>query len=173
MGDKFIPTRNSFILTCTNVWLKVDDWTEWQSVSKTSNRLDLTVSSIEINRYLVIYFHYAAREGDVSTMKELLEEGAPVDCADEFDRTALFRAALCNRTDVIRLLLQNGANINKQDYRGDTPVHRAAFMNSTEAIAVLMEHGASINIKNDDGEKPIDYARRWKYEAALRMLEQL
>ena len=173
MGDKLIPTRNSFILTYTNVWIEVDGWTEWQSVSQTSNCFDWTVSSIEINRHLVNRFHYAAIEGDVSTVNQLLEEGVPVDCVDGFDRTALFRAAQNNSTDVIRLLLQNGANANKRNLDGYTPLHEAAYENSTEAIAVLVEHGASINIKNNDGEKPIDEARWRENEAAVRMLEQL
>ena len=173
MGDKLIPTRNSFILTYTNVWIEVDGWTEWQNVSQTSNCFDSTVSSIEIDRDLVIRFHVAALDGDVSTVNELLEEGVPVDCVDEFDQTALLYAAANNRTDVIRLLLQNGANANKQNRFGNTPVHFAALRNSTEAIAVLVEHGASINIKNNKGDKPIDRARLRNNEAAVRMLEQL
>ena len=175
MRDKFIPTRDSFILTSTNFWIEVDDWTEWQSVSQTSNCFDSTVSSIEIDSDLVNRFHFAARDGDVSTVNELLEEGVPVDCVDEHDRTALFGAAQWNRTDVIWLLLQNGANANKRNRFGTTPLHHAAaaWWNSTEAIAVLVEYGASINIENIDGEKPIDWARRRNKEAAVRMLEQL
>ena len=173
MTEKFIPTRNSFILTCTNVWIEVDGRTEWQSVSQTSNCFNSTVSSIEIDSDFVRRFHVAAREGDVSTVNELLEEGVPVDCVDENDRTALFWAARYNRTDVIGLLLQNGANANKRDRFGTTPLHYAARSNSTEAIAVLVKHGASINIKNDYGKKPIDWARLRNNVAAVRMLEQL
>ena len=173
MTGKFISTQNSFILTCTNVWTKVADWTEWQSVWQTSNCFDLTVSSIEIDDDLVVRFHIAAWEGDVSLVESMLQEGVPVDCVDRLDRTALIHAAYFNRTDVIRLLLQKGADVNKRDSDGDTPVHWAAMENSTEAIAMLIEHGASINITNDEGNKPIDVARRFEKEAAVRMLEQL
>ena len=151
MTQKFIFTRNSFIFTCTNVWIEVGDWTEWQSVLQTSNCFNSTVSPIEIDSDLVNRFHGAAYKGDVSTVNELLEEGVPVDCVDVDDHTALFDAAFHNRTDVIRLLLQNGANINKQNRWGDTPVHYAAWGNSAEAIAVLVEYGASISIENDHG----------------------
>ena len=173
MVDKFIPTRNNFILTCTNVWTKVADWTEWQSVWQTSNCFDLTVSSIEIDYGLVRHFHVAAEEGDVSLVESMLQEGVPVDCVDRDDQTALFWAAGHKRTDVIRLLLQKGADVNKRNRFGNTPVHYAAWNNSTEAIAMLIEHGASINITNDGGDKPIDYARQYGREAAVRMLEQL
>ena len=173
MADKFIPTRNNFILSCTNVWTKVADWTEWQSVWQTSNCFDLTVSSIEIDYDLVERFLAAARKGDVSLVESMLQEGVPVDCVDRYDQTALFHAALFNRTDVIRLLLQKGADVNKRDRIGETPVHWAAMNNSTEAIAMLIEHGASINITNDKGDKPIDLARQYGSEAAVRILEQL
>ena len=105
----------------------------------------------------------------------MLQEGVPVDCVDRDDQTALFFAALYNRTDVIQLLLQKGANVNKRnsDRFGDTPLHYAAMGNSTEAIAMLIEHGASINITNKRGDKPIDRARRYEREAAVCMLEQL
>ena len=173
MADKFISTRNSFILTSTNVWKKVADSTEWQNVWQTSNCFDLTVSSIEIDYDLIVRFHIAAEEGDVSLVESMLQEGVPVDCVNRFDQTALLWAVIYKRTDVIRLLLQIGADVNKRDSDGDTPVHYAAMMNSTEAIAMLIEHGASINITNDKGEKPIDLARRLGSEAAVRMLEQL
>ena len=158
MADRFIPTRNSFILTSTNVWTKVADWTEWQNVWQTSNCFDLTVSSIEIDDDLIYRFHDAARKGDVSLVESMLQEGVPVDCVDRFDQTALFHAALFNRTDVIRLLLQKGADVNKRDWNGETPVHYAAITNSTEAIAMLIKHGASISITNYEGDTPVHFA---------------
>ena len=174
MADKFISTRNSFILTSTNVWKKVADSTEWQNVWQTSNCFDLTVSSIEIDYDLVERFLAAARKGDVSLVESMLQEGVPVDCVNRLDQTALIGAAALNRTDVIRLLLQKGANVNKQDRFGDTPIHYAAMKNKTEAIAMLIDQGASINITNNyGGDKPIDEARRFGSEAAVRMLEQL
>ena len=103
----------------------------------------------------------------------MLKEGVPVHCIDVFGRTALFYAVRYNNTDVIRLLLQNGADVNKRDRWRDTLIHDAAVRNNTEAIAMLIKHEASINITNNKGEKPIDTARRWKSEAAVRMLEQI
>ena len=90
MADRFIPTRNSFILTSINVWTKVTNWTEWQSVWQTSNCFDVTVSSIEIDNDVVDRFHDAAYEGDVSLVESMLQEGVPVDCVDRRDQTALF-----------------------------------------------------------------------------------
>ena len=144
--SNFLPTCNSFILTCTNVWTNVVNWTEWQSVLQTSNCFDLNVSSIEINKGLFRRFRYAAQRDDVSRIKEMLEARMPVDSVDGRNQTTLMHAASHNRTDIIRLLLQKGPYLNKR--------------NRCEAIAVLMEHGASINTTNNRGEKPIDLARK-------------
>ena len=54
---------------------------------QTSNSFYLTVSSIEIDDDLVIYFTGAAIDGDVMKIKELLQAGVPVDCVNEFDQT--------------------------------------------------------------------------------------
>ena len=140
---------------------------------QTSNSFYLTVSSIEIDDDLVIYFTGAAIDGDVMKIKELLQAGVPVDCVNEFDQTPLMIAADLNGTEVNRLLLQKVADVNKRDRLSETLTHYAARWNSPEAIAVLMVHGTSINIKNDRGDKPIDLARPWNSEGAGRMLEQL
>ena len=137
-----------------------------------SNCFDLTVSSIEIDGNLNCRFYNAAGKGDVSTIEEVLRAGVPVDYIDEIDRTVLMIAAQNSRTEVIPMLLQNGANVNKQNSVGNTAMHWAAYGNKPEAIALLVEHGASVNIRNNKGEKPIDLARRRKYKAAFRMLEQ-
>ena len=139
----------------------------------TSNCFDLTVSSIEIDRDLVIRVHNVAIFGDISLVERLLQEGVPVDSVDGYDQTALMIAARHNKTDVIRSLLQKGTDINKRNRYCNTPVHWATSGNSTEAIAILIEHGALTNITNDKGDKPIYTARRYERDAAVRMLEQL
>ena len=151
MADKYILTRNNFVFTCTNVWTKVADWTEWKSVWQTSNCFDLTVSFIEIDRDLIYCFHDAACAGDVILVEGLFQEGVPVDFVDELDWTVLMTTAGDNRTDVIRLLLQKGADVNKRNRSGYTPVHYAAGWNLTEAIAMLIDHGVIINILDNGG----------------------
>ena len=88
-----------------------------------SKCFNLTVFSIET----VLRFHNAAREGDVSLVERLLQEGVPVDCVDEDDTAGLSLAAQYNRTDVIRLLLQKGADVNKRNRIGGTLAHWAAY----------------------------------------------
>ena len=115
-----------------------------------SNCFDLTVSSIEIDRILVDRFHIAASDGGVSLVESLLQAGVPVDYVDhKLDLTALFPAALLNKTDVIRFLLQKGADVNKRDRYGNTPVHWAACRNSIEAIAMFIDHAWSVDQRHE------------------------
>ena len=50
--------------------------------------------------------------GNVSKVVDMVEAGMPVDIVDEYDWTALRRAAFNKRTDVVRYLLEKEANVN-------------------------------------------------------------
>ena len=99
--------------------------------------------------------------------------GMPVDIDDGYGWTALGRAAIHNRTDVVRYLLNNGANVNKQDILGKAALHWVSVMNYTDVMRILLQHGARKDIKDDDGRTPIDVARWFNSkEAVLVQLEQ-
>ena len=48
----------------------------------------------------------ASRDGDIETVRRLLEEGADVDYADRSSKTALIYASECGHTDIVVLLVQ-------------------------------------------------------------------
>ena len=58
-------------------------------------------------------FIFAAGKGDVNAVADMLHEGVPVDCCEEYDVTALYWAANNNRIDVVNVLLESGANVNR------------------------------------------------------------
>ena len=118
-------------------------------------------------------FADAARDGEVSKVKEMLDAGMKVNSEDNLGITALRWAAWKNRTDVTQLLLSRGADVNKlSGVNHQTALHSAALNNSTDVIKVLLNHGASTNIKNRRGLTPIDQARGKNNEAAVRLLER-
>ena len=143
-------------------------------VSQTSNCfIVLSISLLEITGELIKRFLYAAVDGDVSKLKEMLDVGVPVDGEIELGTAALQCAAMCNRTDLAQLLLSRGADVNKRSaYGHSTALHVAAFANSTDVFEVLLKHGASTNIKDCYGKTPIDEARRANNKAAVRLLER-
>lgn len=103
----------------------------------------------------------------------MLNARMPVDSVDEFGFTALMRAAIYNRTDVIRVLLQRGADVNRRSViDGSTAIHRAALNNSTDVIRILMQHGATAKVQDNHGRTPVGLARIWNYEEAVRIMKQ-
>ena len=134
----FISTQNDFAVTCISLWTKLCSWLEWvvKWVSQTSNYFIVTsISLLEIDKELIFRFTLAARDGDVSLLNELLDDGVPVDSVDIFDDTALKGVARINKTDVIQVLLERGADLDKQTgvYRR-TALHQAAEYNSTTSL---------------------------------------
>ena len=114
----------------------------------------------------------AACDGDVSKVVEMVEAGMPVDITDGVGWTALIRAAMNNRTDVVRCLLDKGADVNKQHPEAMAMLHFANIMNRTDAMRMLLEHRARKDIKDEHGATPIDNARWRNNKEAVDLLEQ-
>lgn len=91
----------------------------------------------------------AARRGDVSAVRALLDEGVPVDTTFRYGTTALFYACDHGHVEVARLLLERKANPNVRDtYYNGTPLGRASSPAQTrkpghvEIVRLLLAHGA-------------------------------
>ncbi|KAJ6014428.1 ankyrin repeat-containing domain protein [Penicillium herquei] len=102
----------------------------------------------------------AARYGHYSSAKLLLEYGANPDTQDNFDRSALYNAAVHNDGKLTRLLLSHHANANLQDTNGSTALIVAATMGNRAAVEPLIEFGADPNIKDNEGDFPLIQAVR-------------
>ena len=104
------------------------------------------------NRHGITVLMMAAANGDIKTVKLLLEWGARVNEHDDGD-TALI-AAVKHRCPLplIRLLLRHGARVNVKDYLGRTALdwaqenddggHWGLERVDKAAIALLKQHGA-------------------------------
>lgn len=100
---------------------------------------DLEVSETNIKAYLI-----AARSGDVSKCKEMLDLGVPVDVESDRDfdhqmsRGTALHAALTNgHLNVAELLVDHGANVHKTDWRGANVGIEAAKSQTEEAFQAL------------------------------------
>ncbi len=91
--------------------------------------------------------HDAAKSGDAAMIEQLLDHGADVDVAAEFDRTALHLAALKGHPEVISALLAAGAEVDPLDGEGVTPLGLAMASCGLETAKTLIEHGANVNIR--------------------------
>jgi ankyrin repeat protein len=123
---------------------------------------------------------YAARDGQVSPARQLIDAGADVELPDANGIRPLLMAVLNNNLDVARLLLAKGANVDADDFWGRSPLwsaveYRNLDMNNNdqdsptdngvdrapilEFIKVLLDAGANVNVRT----RELPPSRRWLY----------
>lgn len=104
----------------------------------------------------------AATNGDLSTVKILIENGCPVDVMvipeESFltAMTALGWAANRAHMDMLTYLIARGANPNAKTNRGDTILMMAE---TPEIVQLLLDAGADPNLKNESNMDAIAYYR--------------
>jgi ankyrin repeat protein len=137
----------------------------------------------------------AARTGDVSTLKVLLEAGAKPNAADPaMGETALMWAAAENHGEAITVLAAAGAQVNARSARmaypkdkfGDgksarftvlprgawTPLMYAVRQNASDAVRALVAAGADLNAVDPDGTTPLTLAViNAHYDLAAHLLD--
>jgi ankyrin repeat protein len=96
--------------------------------------------------------HYAAREGCVPCLRELVAAGADIDRGDGFATPPLVLALMNLRFDAARELIALGADVNLWDFHGQTPLYAAIDMNT-------LPTGARADVRPTDTSTALDIAR--------------
>lgn len=93
--------------------------------------------------------HFAAQDGDLTKVKELLAVGFPLNRFDEIGHTPLHYAVMEDHLDVARHLLEAGAdpNANCEQTIGNTPLADGIATCSFEMAELLVRHGADPTIR--------------------------
>ena len=94
---------------------------------------------------------WAAQNGDLALIQQLLDEDVDIDSTSETGATALFDAIRCGQIEAVKLLLERGADVNAEDEDNDTALTNAAYYGHLDIIEVLMKHGAELEDANDTG----------------------
>ncbi|HEX4955537.1 MAG TPA: ankyrin repeat domain-containing protein [Thermoanaerobaculia bacterium] len=85
----------------------------------------------------------AASKGETAQVRALLDQGVPVDAADEYGATALSRAADKGHAEIVKLLLERGAKPDVADtFYESTPITWAAYNGHAEVVKLLIAAGA-------------------------------
>ncbi|KAK0710818.1 ankyrin repeat-containing domain protein, partial [Lasiosphaeris hirsuta] len=102
--------------------------------------------------------HQAAQNGNLETVKVLIDAGAkatPEDDSFDTDTPSPFwLACAAGKLDIVELLLkpEHKANVNFAVGRsGKTALHAAAYGGRTEIARLLLEKGCNIDAKEEDG----------------------
>lgn len=100
-------------------------------------------AEVAVDAAQVTALHDAARDGDLETVRTLLDAGVPVDAGNHYQVTALMYAAGWGHADVVRELLGRGADQGHVDnlYQADAMTW-ASSRGHVDAVGVLVEAGA-------------------------------
>lgn len=103
----------------------------------------------------------AACRGDDSLVRELLDNGAPVDTAwssCRSDKNSLHEAVERGHLDVVRTLLERGINLEAQTETGKTALYIAIEDHNEAIVEALIEGGAHIESTASDGYTALQLA---------------
>lgn len=103
--------------------------------------------------------HLAASNGELQTVKDLINKGANLNNRDRNSYTPLHYALYGEHTEIAKTLIDQITNFNIQDKSGDTPLHASLYKKNTEIASILIEkEGINLDIKNLKGCTPLYYA---------------
>ncbi|KAL4234064.1 hypothetical protein ACF0H5_005718 [Mactra antiquata] len=120
----------------------------------------LLLVSIQRNDFGETPLHRACIKGDLRKVKELIQEGHPVNVQDHSGWIPLHEAANNNWYDVTEYLLQHGADINHRGGEkcgGMTPLIDAANVGWLDIVELLLKYGAKAWAKDDHQMTALDY----------------
>lgn len=86
----------------------------------------------------------AVSEGNLQTVRRILNAGAPVEDKDAAGFTPLHLAVQYGHEQIAHLLLSHGADTSATTPSGDCPLVFAIAANDTKMARILLDHGASI-----------------------------
>lgn len=117
----------------------------------------------------------AAKQGDVDTVRLLLDAGTLVDAVDENDSgcTALHHAALYGHTALIHMLCKRSADVDCQDRRGRTALHCAVQAGQLDCAETLMLWGASVWIEDGSRRNVMVAARESGHRDMVEMIDEM
>jgi len=120
----------------------------------------------ELNRQL----REAATVDDVDTVRRLLGEGADVNGANEYGKTALMRAVESGASKSAYVLLSKGASVNARTSAGCTALTYAAENGHADLSAMLVELGANVHDRTRSGWDAMMMAARLGYDVIVAQL---
>lgn len=121
------------------------------------------------------YLNCAAQAGNEDLVKQLLQEGCPINAFDELGKTPLHYASRSEHIAVIKLLLEAGADINAHDEStiGDTPLGAIAGNCNFEVAKLLIDADANPTIPGWMQLTALHHAKKRKKPEGQRVYQLL
>ncbi|XP_043484437.1 ankyrin repeat, PH and SEC7 domain containing protein secG-like [Leptopilina heterotoma] len=120
----------------------------------------------------------AINEGNVETVKELLQKGININDQNGNGETILYHAVNAGHLmkeekdfeKLIKILLEFGAEINGKNKIGVTPLHVSAERGHEEICKMLLIKGADVNAVNEHEETALHFAAQKGREETVKLL---
>jgi ankyrin repeat protein len=87
----------------------------------------------------------------LTTVKWLLDHGAPPNHQDSISNTIMHKIALMNCQPLAEMTLEAGGHLGSRNENENTPLHFAAFVCAVEMVEFLLSSGACATQENSDG----------------------
>lgn len=101
----------------------------------------------------------AALQGQMSDVRQMVEQGVDVNASDEGGRTPLMLASFNGHTEIVQLMLEEGARIDDRNAEGRTPLIFAASGPFPNTVDLLLERGADPDATDEvDGWSALMFA---------------
>ena len=84
-------------------------------------------------------------EGNIEGIKEVLKQGANINCSDENGNTPLLFAVASKDLELVKLLVENKADLDLSNNLGETPLMVAQDNEYKEIEEYLLGKGAGYN----------------------------
>ena len=114
----------------------------------------------------------AARNGDSSALRSLIEKKSDVNAVEGDGSTALLWASYRDNLDAASALIRAGANVNRANDLGATPLWAACQNGSAAMVGILLKASANPNVALLAGETPLMMAARGGYAEVVEQLLQ-
>ncbi len=112
----------------------------------------------------------SAYNGDLESLKKLLNANQNINVQDERGWTPLMSASESGKLEVVKYLLENKAKTNLRNEKGDTALIRASVTGHVEIVKLLIIAGASVHLKNKKGYTPLMKAAERDHVDVMRVL---
>ena len=114
--------------------------------------------------------HWAAKMGQSSICRRLLEKRVPLDAKDQDDQTALDWVMKGNDELTINLLLKGGKDFRRQETANLQTLHFSARTGDIGMIKEFHRQGSSLEARDDKGQTVLFHAVKGKQHAIIEWL---
>ena len=117
--------------------------------------IDPTMNNL---KYGFHFLNHACVDGNIKTVKLLLQNGANPNNSSETLESPLVSAIKNNNVEIVRLLLSYKADVDLKSILKDPPILIACAKNNLEIVKLLLENQADVNQLNITNQSPLAFA---------------